>query len=222
MLTKKEQGFSILFFIIVIAELICSSVDSLNGLHYVTKPAILVSLIAYFLTSSNHLNKTLKLLTLFALLFSLLGDVLLMFVHKSEGYFMFGLIAFLLAHIMYIIVFLKHKNPNKNPYVFTLIALLYAAILFYIMFDGLGDMLYPVTVYMLVILTMAVTAFLRQGKVLPLSYTLVFLGALLFMLSDSILALNKFYKPLPLSNISIMLTYALAQYFIVLGLLKNK
>jgi uncharacterized membrane protein YhhN len=191
-------------------------------LHYVTKPAILVSLIAYFLTSSNHLNKTLKLLTLFALLFSLLGDVLLMFVHKSEGYFMFGLIAFLLAHIMYIIVFLKHKNPNKNPYVFTLIALLYAAILFYIMFDGLGDMLYPVTVYMLVILTMAITAFLRQGKVLPLSYTLVFLGALLFMLSDSILALNKFYKPLPLSNISIMLTYALAQYFIVLGLLKNK
>lgn len=94
--------------------------------------------------------------------------------------------------------------------------------LFYVMFDGLGDMLYPVTVYMLVILTMAVTAFLRQGKVLPISYTLVFLGALLFMLSDSILALNKFYKPLPLSNISIMLTYALAQYFIVLGLLKNK
>ena len=59
-----------------------------------------------------------------------------------------------------------------------------------------------------------------KGMVNQTSYNLVFIGAIFFMLSDSILAANKFYQPIPLSNISIMVTYALAQYLIVLGILK--
>ena len=73
---------------------------------------------------------------------------------------------------------------------------------------------------MLVILSMSTAAYLRKGTISKLSYTLVFLGALFFMLSDSILALNKFYEPLAYSNISIMLTYAIAQYLIIFGILK--
>ena len=63
---------------------------------------------------------------------------------------------------------------------------------------------------------------MRKGIVNSSSYNLVFIGAIFFMISDSILALNKFYQPIPFSNISIMLTYALAQYLIVLGILKLK
>jgi uncharacterized membrane protein YhhN len=40
-------------------------------------------------------------------------------------------------------------------------------------------------------------------------------GALLFVISDSLLAINKFYKPLPFAALFIMLTYCAAQYFIV-------
>jgi uncharacterized membrane protein YhhN len=75
---------------------------------------------------------------------------------------------------------------------------------------------------MLVILSMATTAFLRQGNVVKNSFVLVFIGAILFMISDSILALNKFYQPLPFTNISIMFTYGFAQLFIVFGLLKQR
>ena len=83
-------------------------------------------------------------------------------------------------------------------------------------------MLIPVIVYMLAILSMSTSAFLRKDKVNILSYGLVFLGAIFFMISDSILALNKFHQPIPWSNISIMVTYAMAQYLIVIGVLKLK
>ena len=83
-------------------------------------------------------------------------------------------------------------------------------------------MLIPVLFYMLTILTMSTAAYLRKGSVHKISYNLVLLGAVLFMVSDSILALNKFYKPLAFSHVSIMFTYAIAQLCIVLGMLKQR
>jgi len=157
-----------------------------------------------------------------ALIFSLLGDILLLFVDQSEHFFTLGLVAFLTAHLMYVLLFLKHRNTDKSPFGFIALLLIFAASLFYFLKDGLGVMLIPVVVYMVVILAMSTTAYLRKNKANTLSYGLVFLGALFFMASDSILALNKFHQPIPWSNISIMVTYAIAQYLIVLGVLKLK
>lgn len=220
MFSKSEKIFSFIFSLIVLTELISGSISTLNTIHYLAKPAIVISLLIFFWTHSKTLNSSLGYLVVTALLCSLLGDILLMFVTTSPNYFLFGLVAFLLAHIMYVIVFLRDRNTKRNPIGFILILLLYAFGLFYFLKDGLHDMLIPVLVYMIVILSMATTAYLRRGNVSKLSYWFVFLGAVLFMISDSILALNKFYQPLPLSNISIMITYALAQYFIVIGMLK--
>ena len=83
-------------------------------------------------------------------------------------------------------------------------------------------MLLPVFFYMLVILTMATSAYLRRDNVGKVSYNFVLIGAILFLISDSLLAVNKFYTPLAYSNISIMFTYAFAQLFIVFGLLKQR
>ncbi|WP_178988353.1 lysoplasmalogenase [Winogradskyella schleiferi] len=220
MLTKTEKQFSILFFIIVLFELLSGSTAALQYAHYIAKPAIVISLIFLFVKTSYSLPKTIKNLTLFALFFSLLGDILLMFVDTSQHFFTLGLVAFLTAHIMYVLVFIKHLNKSKSPFGFIALLLLYASCLFYFLKDNLGVMLIPVVIYMLVILSMATSAYLRKGSVNILSYGLVFLGALLFMISDSILALNKFYQPIIYSNISIMVTYALAQYLIVIGILK--
>lgn len=220
MSTFSEKKFSIVYSLIVIAELITGSSEDLMSLHYVFKPAILISLLIFFLLKSNTLEKPLRLIIVFALVLSLVGDILLMFVDTSPNYFLFGLVAFLLAHVMYVIAFLKHRNKNRNPLGFMVFLIIYAAGLFYLLKDGLNDMLIPVIIYMLVILSMSTAAFLRKGNVPKMSYVLVFLGALFFMISDSILALNKFYEPLAFSNISIMLTYALAQYLIIIGILK--
>ncbi len=221
MLTKTEKSFSVLFFIIVIVELVFGSTESLSQLHYFTKPLILIALIVFFYKQSKHLNKSIRVITLLALMFSLIGDVLLMFVNKSANFFMSGLVAFLIAHIMYILVFYKSRNKTANKLPIIVILLIYASGLFYFLIDGLGEMLIPVLLYLLVILTMATTAFIRKRSNKD-SYKLVFIGAVFFMISDSLLALNKFYEPLPFSNISIILTYALAQYLIVLGILKQK
>ncbi len=221
-LTNIEKKFSILFFVIVLFEIITGSKETLQIAHYVAKPAIVISLIFLFIKTSDGISKSIKRITLLALIFSLLGDIFLMFVEHSPHFFTVGLVAFLLAHIMYILVFLKHKNKQKSMVVFVVLLLVYASGLFYLLKDGLGAMLVPVVIYMIVILSMATSAFLRKGMVNNLSYNLVFVGAIFFMISDSILALNKFYQPLPFSNISIMLTYALAQLLIVLGLLRLK
>lgn len=222
MLTNTEKKFSILFFIIVLFELITANTETLQTAHYIAKPAIVISLIVLFIKTSHSLKKIIKTLTLLALFFSLLGDVLLMFVNQSPHFFTVGLVAFLIAHVMYILVFLKHKNKSKSALGFLVLLLIYALGLFYLLKDGLGDMLIPVIIYMIVILSMSTTAFLRKDIANTLSYKLVFIGAIFFMISDSILALNKFYQPIPLSNISIMVTYALAQYLIVIGVLKLK
>ena len=220
MLTKTEKRFTIPFALLVLLELLCGSHPDLVPFHYVTKPAIVTSLIIFFWKESATLNTPIRVLTLLALLFSLLGDVLLMFVDRSPNYFMFGLFAFLLAHVMYILVFLKHRNPQKK-FTWTILILdLFGLCLFLFLKDHLGEMLIPVMVYMLIILTMATTSFLRKGKVSNVSYCFVVIGAILFMMSDSILAINKFYGAVPMANVLIMLTYAMAQYFIVFGIKK--
>ena len=77
----------------------------------------------------------------------------------------------------------------------------------------------PVMLYMVVILVMSLVALNRFRRVEYHSFVLVFAGALSFMASDSLLAINKFYVSFPLSGFLIMLTYIAAQYLIVKGTL---
>ena len=221
-LSKSEKTFTLIFCVIVLLELITGIFESLSQLHYFTKPLILTSLIVFFWSKSNHLLKGVRNITLLALLFSLIGDILLMFVDKTANFFIGGLIAFLLAHIMYTLIFIKKRNKTISPFPIIIIVLVYATGIFYIVKDGLGDMKIPVLLYLTVILTMVVMASLRKGKVSNNSYYLVFIGALFFMISDSVLSVNKFYQSFASSGIIIMFTYALAQYLIVMGILKQR
>lgn len=221
MLTKPEKTFSYIFFLVVIAELICGSVERFSLLHYVTKPAIVISLLIFFFKESESLSQSIRNLTMLALGFSLLGDILLLFVHRSPSFFILGLLAFLFAHVMYIWVFLKQRNHNKKPFLFLTALLIYAIGLFTLLKNGLGEMVLPVLIYMLAILGMATTAFLREGKVPKISYKLVLLGAIFFLVSDSLLAINKFYTVFEFAHVLIMSTYALAQYFMVMGIKKH-
>ena len=222
MFVKNQYKFLALFFIFVLSELICSSITSLSGWHYLTKPLIVTSLVVYFYMNSRHLSKQTVVLMLFALLFSLAGDVLLMFVNLSANYFIAGLIAFLLAHILYIIVFVKYRDKNKKISILPIIFVIYGVCAFLILRNSLNEMLVPVVVYMIVIMIMAIMASLRKGTMAANTYRWVLIGAVLFLVSDSLLAFNKFYQAIPYSNISIMLTYALAQLGIVIGVLKQE
>ena len=151
MLTKTEKSFTLIFTLIVFLELITNQFESLLSLHYAFKPMIVMSLVVYFLIHGKTTEKTMKYVMLMALICSVGGDVFLMFDDQNPNYFIMGLIAFLLAHVMYILVYLKQRNTKRKPLPFILFLIIYASGLFYLIKDGLGAMLIPVIIYMFVI-----------------------------------------------------------------------
>lgn len=149
-------------------------------------------------------------LVLLGLGFSLAGDVLLML---PVDLFLPGLAAFLLAHVVYILAFLQNQRPAfRWPLLLAL--LMYGAGVLIPLLPGLGSMTLPVLLYMLVILSMAYLAvdrWRRRGD--PWSARAA-LGAGLFVLSDSLLALNRFRAPFPAATAAVLVTYYLAQWLI--------
>lgn len=219
------MNFNIYFVVAVVHLVAILGGDSYNWLVTSTKPLLLPALMLPFYFSSTAFAGTIRNLVIAALLFSWMGDVVLLFQDRNAIYFLVGLISFLLAHICYIIAFTKglstgRKSLLSNKAWLVLIFLAYGIGFFYFIRNGLGEMMIPVIVYECIILLMGITALNRFERVDEKSFQQVFGGALLFMASDSLLAVNKFYAPFLMASFLIMLTYILAQYFIVSGMLQ--
>ena len=107
----------------------------------------------------------------------------------------------------------------EKPYL-VLPFLLFIFLFLRLMYPTLGTMKIPVTVYGIVITSMMLMAFNRKNIVNSTSFYLVFAGALLFVFSDSCIAVNLFYKPFELARMVIMSTYIIAQFLIIKGILK--
>lgn len=166
-----------------------------------------------------------KKFLLSALFFSWIGDIFLMFTDKGELYFIYGLLAFLLSHLAYIILFSKQSRINmyRNKTVFwigTTAIIIYLLVLLSLLLPHLGDLKIPVFVYAIVITTMLLFAFKGYLRWEKSAGTSILWGAILFVCSDSVIALNKFYFPIQLSTFIIMATYIIAQYLIVTGILQ--
>jgi uncharacterized membrane protein YhhN len=121
---------------------------------------------------------------------------------------------------MYLAVFIitPGKNSITGRRMYLLIpVLLFGAGLVSYLYNDLGEMKIPVISYAFVILLMLSGAINRIEKVNRKSFCLVLAGAILFVLSDSSIAINKFSRPFEYSSLVIMLTYITAQYLIVTG-----
>jgi uncharacterized membrane protein YhhN len=165
-----------------------------------------------------------KNLLLTALFFSWVGDIILMYADKGELYFIFGLVAFLISHIVYIALFnrqLKTEN-NKNKLIFLMgigVILTYLSAMLLLLLPSLGDLKIPVIIYAIVISTMLLFAFKGSLHWQNPANIFILLGAIIFVASDSILAINKFYVALPNASFWIMITYLVAQFCITSGVL---
>jgi uncharacterized membrane protein YhhN len=162
-------------------------------------------------------------LLLAAVGFSWIGDAVISFADRGEQYFLLGLGAFLIAQICYIITFRRstrlHPQNRGYPANGWMAAGIFAIALFIFLAPRLGNMLLPVLIYAGVITAMVVMA-LRGWAHWPFPYcNLVVAGAASFVLSDSLLAINKFHTPLPFSGQLIMSTYLIAQGLITFGML---
>jgi uncharacterized membrane protein YhhN len=193
-------------------------------IHLWTKPALMISLIVFVLISGPWKSNLLKGTALLALVFSGIGDVLLM-QEDAETVFMYGLIAFLIAHLFYIVNFLVAKPSfieipflKRNPWAIFITAA-YVGLMFTQLKEGAGPLSGAILGYALVLGLMLLFALNREKKVPALSFRFVTFGAVFFVISDSLLAYNKFVMEIPFSPIFILGSYALAQYLIVQGLI---
>lgn len=157
-----------------------------------------------------------------ALFFSFLGDTLLMLVPRSELFFLAGLLSFMLTHAFYILINMNailSEDRSIKPEWSDLIFVFIGFIIFVLVKDNLGNMYIPVLIYTVVICMMAVTAKKRRKKCDNGSYRLVLIGTLFFLLSDAILAVDKFNQSFASADFLIMMTYITAQLLIVQGLI---
>lgn len=154
-------------------------------------------------------------LILAGLVFSLLGDVFLML---PKDRFVPGLISFLVAHILYSIAFWQQF---EGPMVWWLPSLIGAAsvIIFLLLLPNLGTLLIPVGLYIAVIAQMAWGAGEFWMNAQSQAAAHAFGGALLFMVSDTVLAFDRFKGPFRTSVLLIMSTYFCAQGLITLSVL---
>jgi uncharacterized membrane protein YhhN len=153
-----------------------------------------------------------------ALGFSFIGDALLLF--DSPDFFLLGLGSFLIAHLFYVSLFFDKRSFNaknrKKLVVTGSFVLLYDVLFLLLVQDNLRSFALPVILYVLVISTMLFMAINRPKEIN--GYAFVLLGAALFVLSDSLIGLNKFYSSIPYARVLIMATYGAGQYLIVRGL----
>ena len=180
---------------------------------------MLVVSISFFKTKYKPLK-----IFLVAMLFSWIGDMLLV-KGDEEVYFMAGLGSFFLAQIAYGVSFIQSKEENFNkqliyraPISIILLVLVVIVIFIYLK-PGMGSLQLPVALYMMAILFMSAMAMNREGKVNRSSFWWVFVGAILFMLSDTLIAINKFDHILYRVEFFVMLTYMAAQFALVHGTL---
>lgn len=175
----------------------------LSWLIKITPVAILLLYVT--LSQANQLPKLLK----YGLIFSLLGDFILDF-FDTQG-FVFGLAAFFVAHIFYIICFSPWKyHPPALP--IAIATLIYGVGIIFLIAPNLGPLAIPVFAYMTILFCMTLAALFSKHSSLWLTA-----GAISFLVSDSIIGINKFYCSFDYSSPLIMSSYYFAQYGLMKG-----
>ena len=199
-------------------------VHSAPSLRLYSKPLLMPLLVAAYVSQVGFRGRHQRLL-LAGLSLSWLGDVLLMFDGRSSGFFMGGLSAFLLAHLAYIAYFLGIRSDRasylKSRPVMLLVVVVYVIELLYILWPRLGGMRLPVTVYAIVIGSMLACALWQYGRLENRTAWTFIAGAMLFVISDSLLAINRFAHPTPAGGPLVMATYCMAQFMLARGSVRH-
>jgi uncharacterized membrane protein YhhN len=196
------------------------------NLEYIAKPILLVWIAVYFLLYSS--NRKTRLPVILAFFFSWLGDMFLMLAHNNEILFYAGVGGFFLAQLFYFYTFLFVSGDKKiagylrcSP-AWLILFVIYLVVVLRILYAGMEGIMIPViTVYAISLLAMSAAALNRRYRVDNNSFTLVFVGSLFFVISDSMIAINKFAFSFERASFFIILSYLAAQYMIMRGLLRE-
>jgi uncharacterized membrane protein YhhN len=214
--------FHLLAILAVFSEQLPWPVASEGVAYKVAKLGAMVFLMLTLVTHQRFAAqpRNLRVMVICAWAASIAGDAFLAW----SGFFIQGLASFLTAHVLYCVLFVK-SGPRKLNFAVTV------PLLFFV--DGMaiwllsaggvkGGLVAPVMIYMIIILAMAMIAAARYKAEPTLENRTVLFGALFFVVSDSLLAINKFIMPLPYSGVLVLGTYYSAQECILLGWVRGQ
>ena len=229
---KNPKIIFYVYLIVALLELV-SEYYNFNIMRFIFKPLLMIVLAFYYYISIKKPVKNIQKIMLAALFFAWGGDVALMFTNQIAIAFLIGLASFLICHILYAIHFSKQITPNafykgfviENKFILV-VFIAYAYFLITFVYQGLAEMKIPVFVYCGVIMVMCIIAVNRWGRTNKKSALLILFGALSFMFSDSVIALNKFTilfeNQSVFASLIIMTLYILGQFLIVEGSLAHE
>lgn len=184
----------------------------LGGLHLLFKPLAMLFAIFFVALRARAAGAATRfdLWLMAALAFSLAGDVFLM----VPGRFIPGLVAFLVAHLCYLALLRQGVGwlPRRGALALTLGL---GAAVYAVLFGRLPpELRLPVAAYVVVIAVMAAQAIGRAAVLGDAASRAVAVGAGFFMLSDSLLAIDRFHTPIPMAPLWVLATYYVAQILI--------
>jgi len=209
------------FVLLALLELAGEALDNRLLILY-SKPLLMPVLALWFVRRTPGIRRFLRYTVLAGLLFATLGDIFMMFAGGEYDalFFLLGLGAFLVTQACYVGGFLSEVNLRngylrKQPYwaaPFVLFLLSFLAWLWPGIPEGLQ---LPVAVYGTIITAMALGAMNWRGFVHPAIFIPLMAGALLFMVSDCLIAVARFGHPFSGSRVAVMATYLAGQWLIV-------
>lgn len=209
--------FHLLAILAVFSEQLPWPVASEGAAYKVAKLGAMVFLMLTLVTHQRFAAQphNLRVLVLCAWAASIAGDAFLAW----SGFFIQGLASFLTAHVLYCILFVESGPRASNVAAAAPLGLFGAVMATWLIASGgvAGGLVAPVMVYLSVILAMAMIAASRYKAEPTLENRTVLFGALFFVVSDSLLAINKFIMPVPYSGVLVLGTYYSAQECILVG-----
>ena len=182
---------------------------------YVFVPTTMLLVLSLAISSPRPDAGRLKWAIVVGLLFSVMGDTLLML---PKDLFLWGLVAFLTAHVCYVAAFTADCRlaASIGPFLFWAA---FGVVMLCVLWPNVaGGLRIPVAAYTTLIMLMAAQACARAITVKTRSAVVLAIGAVLFVVSDSLLALNRFGYSMPASRVLILVPYFSAQWTIAISL----
>lgn len=212
----RKQGI-LVYFIMLAVHCACIYLEA--DIPRIITKVLLVPVLMLWLRAQA--GKNVPVIVYTGLFFCFAGDVLLAW--AGEWFFLSGMLCFIIAHICNSIYFSRLQDPRvsrlREAFGAAIALILLSAVLFVVLNPYLGSFRVPILVYMVIISIMAILAAntAANQSIRSIAFRFFIPGAGLFVLSDGILAINKFMAHQPMLSIVVMATYAGALYFLARG-----
>ncbi len=217
---KKHNAFNVFYLFIIVAN-VYALIFQNQLVSMVAMPSIAISLMLYLLFKTR-LQESFQKLIFSGLVFSLAGDVQLLFSTSAGFYLLTALLATLMSYLFYAaayyIDYKRDSKQTKRVGNILIVFLFLITVSFYIAGSkNLNEFRYPALAYLLVLSIMTVLAGYRHKRVNRRSFKLILTGSFAFVLSDISIGYYHFIESEEMIMLSYMVAYLIAQYLVIIG-----